>query len=623
MHEPEEEVEDLENLEENDEIIGVMLRRSLLVAVSFALVALVGYGGWRLLDREQVADSEIAVSGPVDVEDDTEVVVPEIRFRDVTAEAGIDFVHVNGATGDRFLPETMGGGVAFLDIDADGDQDLVLVNSSTWDGSNRATSKLFENDGSGRFVDRTAGSGLDFVAYATSVAVGDVDNDGYPDLFVGAVGPNRLLRNIDRGGRRVFEDVTAAAGVAGEADRWSSSSAFFDVDNDGDLDLFVGNYVEWSRQIDLDLDYRLVGVGRAYGQPVNYAGTFSYFYRNRGDGTFDDVSEEMGVRVRNSATGEAVGKALGVAPVDADGDGLMDLVVANDTVRNFFFQNLGGTFEEMGEIVGLAYGRQGEATGAMGIDAAFFRNDGDLSVTIGNFANEMSSFYVAQGTAALFADESISVGLGAPSRRVLTFGTFFFDADLDGWVDILQVNGHLENEISKVEDSQTYEQSPQLFWNAGDSVRQPFLAVEQIGDLEQPIVGRGSAFADIDADGDLDVLLLQTGGPARLLRNEQASDHGFLRVRLVGDGVSGNRDAIGSWVTLRTSLGTQRRQVMPSKGYQSQSELPVTFGLGDGAQIESLTVHWPGASRDEPGQEVAVDSLPNDGVLVVTQSSSD
>lgn len=621
MREPEEEVEDLENLEENDEIIGVMLRRSLLVAVLVAALAAVGYGAWRFLDREKLTDSEIAVSGPVAVADE-EVVIPEIPFRNVTEEAGIDFVHVNGATGDRFLPETMGGGVAFLDADADGDQDLILINSSTWDGSNRATSRYYENDGAGRFRDRTEGSGLDFVAYATSVAVGDIDNDGFPDLFVGAVGPNRLVRNVERGGRRVFEDVTERSGVAGEPDRWSSSSAFFDVDNDGDLDLFVGNYVEWSRQIDLDLDYRLVGVGRAYGQPVNYAGTFSYLYRNRGDGTFDDVSEEAGVQVRNGATGEPVGKALGLAPVDADGDGLMDLVVANDTVRNFFFQNLGGTFEEMGEIVGLAYGRQGEATGAMGIDAAFYRNDGDLSLVIGNFANEMSSFYVAQGTAALFADESITVGLGAPSRRVLTFGTFFFDADLDGWMDILQVNGHLENEISKVEDSQTYEQSPQLFWNAGDAVRQPFLAVEQIGDLAEPIVGRGSAYADIDADGDQDVLLLQTGGPARLLRNDQTSGNGFLRVRLAGDGAQSNRDAIGAWVTLRTSAGTQRRQVMPTKGYQSQSELPVTFGLAEGIEIEELTVHWPGTPRDEAGQNVALDRIPANGELLVTQGSS-
>ena len=622
MREPEEEIEDLENLEENDEIIGVMLRRSLWVALAVAVLVAVGYGVWTLLSQEQVEDSEIAVSGPVAVEEG-EVVVPEIPFRDVAAEAGIEFVHVSGATGDRFLPETMGGGVAFVDVDADGDQDLVLINSTTWDGSSSATSRLYENDGKGQFRDRTAGSGLDFVAYATSIAVGDVDNDGYPDLFVGAVGPNRLLRNVERGGRRVFEDVTERSGVAGESDRWSSSSAFFDVDNDGDLDLFVGNYVEWSRQIDLDLDYRLVGVGRAYGQPVNYAGTFSYFYRNRGDGTFDDVSEEVGVRVRNVATGEPVGKALGVAPVDADGDGLMDLVVANDTVRNFFFQNLGGTFEEMGEIVGLAYGRQGEATGAMGIDAAYFRNDDDLSVTIGNFANEMSSFYVAQGTAALFADEAITVGLGAPSRRVLTFGTFFFDADLDGWVDILQVNGHLENEISKVEDSQTYEQSPQLFWNAGDAVRQPFLAVERIGDLAEPIVGRGSAYADIDADGDLDVVLLQTGGPARVLRNDQSSSNGYLRVRLVGDGRQSNRDAIGAWITLRTDAGTQRRQVMPSKGYQSQSELPVTFGLAEGVELEGLTVHWPGQARTEQGEDVSLDRVSVSGELLVRQGSTD
>ncbi len=616
--------EDLDNLEENDEVIGRAVRRSMLLIGAAAAVAVIVWLARGLLVAAP-EDSAIGLDGPVGVEREQSVEPPSVTFTDVTASSGIDFVHQSGAVGDRFLPETMGGGAAFVDYDQDGDQDLVLINSRTWKGAAAGPSRLFENDGSGRFVDRTQGSGLDFVAYATAVAVGDIDNDGFPDLFVSAVGANRMLRNVAAAGSRRFEDVTAAAGVAGEADRWSSSSAFFDADNDGDLDLFVGNYVEWSQDIDIDLDYRLAGVGRAYGQPVNYRGTYPYFYRNQGAGKFVDVSAESGVRVSNIATGEPVAKSLGLAPGDVDGDGLVDLVVANDTVRNFFFQNTGSGFEELGEIVGLAYGRQGEATGAMGIDAGFFRGEQDLGIGIGNFANEMSSFYVSQGSAALFADEAIAVGIGAPSRRVLSFGLFFFDVDLDGRLDLLQSNGHLENEIGKVEPSQSYRQRPQLFWNAGDVARRVFVPIETQGALGQELVGRGSAYADIDQDGDLDVLLLQTGGPAVLLRNDlrgvgEASDNpNFVRFTLEGNGVTANRSAIGAWVTLKSASGVQVRQVMPTKSYQSQSELPLVFGLGTDQGIDSVEVHWPGVARSSAGQQIDVGSLEFNGSTVIRQ----
>ncbi len=610
--------EDLDNLEQNDEVIGVAVRRSLIVVVAaLALVVIVILARGAL--RTPPEDSAIELAGPEAVVASNEV-PPALRFTDQTAASGIDFTHLNGAAGDRFLPETMGAGGAFLDFDGDGDQDLVLVNSTDWQKRSSATSKLLVNDGTGKFSDRTPGSGLDFVAYGTSVTVGDVDNDGFPDLFLGAVGPNRLLLNVpDGAGSRRFQDITERAGVAGETDRWTSTSAFFDADNDGDLDLFVGNYVEWSQAIDLELDYRLVGVGRAYGQPVNYRGTYPYFYLNRGDGTFEDASELSGVRISNDASGEPVAKTLGVAPIDIDDDGLVDLVVANDTVRNFYFHNLGdGRFEELGEIVGLAYGPRGEATGAMGIDTGFFRAGTEIGIGIGNFANEMSSFYVSQGTVALFSDEAVPVGLGAPSRRVLTFGFFFFDVDLDGRLDLLQVNGHLESEIGKVEPSQTYEQAPQLFWNAGAEARRTYLPVETAGDLDRPIVGRGSAYADIDGDGDLDVLLLQTGGAAFLLRNDQAVGNDWLRIRLVGNGTTTNRDAVASWVSVRTSAGVMWRQVMPAKSYQSQSELPLTFGLPAGVLVEGITVHWAGSPRSGPGQEVSSENfLPNQSFDIV------
>ena len=255
-------------------------------------------------------------------------------------------------------------------------------------------------------------------------------------------------------------DAASEAGVAGAADAWSTGAAFFDLENDGDLDLFVCNYVRWSRQIDLALDYRLTGVGRAYGPPVNYEGTHSSLYRNEGDGTFADVSAGAGIEVANTATGVPVGKALAVLPVDVDVDGRTDLLIANDTVRNFFFHNLGdGVFEEVGELWGLAYGRNGEATGAMGLDVAHYRNDAEIGFAIGNFANEMTSLYLSQGDPTLYADEAISEGVGAPSRLALSFGVLFFDADLDGRQDLLQANGHLESEINAVDPSQTYEQT--------------------------------------------------------------------------------------------------------------------------------------------------------------------
>jgi hypothetical protein len=502
----------------------------------------------------------------------------------------------------------MGGGVAFLDYDGDGDQDLLFVNSDHWPhrplAGPRPRHALYANDGAGRFTDVTAAAGLTGSFYGQGVAVGDYDGDGDPDLFFTAVGPNRLYRND--GGR--FADVTARAGVAGDPGEWSTAAAFADIDNDGDLDLFVANYVRWSKEIDFQVDYRLVGVGRAYGPPTNYQGTYPYLYRNEGDGTFADVSQAAGVQVDNATTNppRPASKGLGVAPRDADGDGRIDFLLANDTVGKFLFHNRGdGTFEEVGAAWGLAYDRVGSATGSMGVDSGTLRNDGDLAYLVGNFANEMTSVYVSQGDRRLYADEAIPEGIGAPSRTALTFGLFLFDADLDGRLDLLQVNGHLEEEIAKVDPSQSYRQSAQLFWNAGDEARQPFVLVpaEATGDLATPIVGRGSAYADIDGDGDLDAVLTQAGGPPLLLRNDQALGRHWLRVRLAGDPAAGvNRDAIGAEVALTAGGVTQTRQVMPTKSYLSQSELPLTFGLGAATAVDRLTVTWPGGAV----QEVAV-----------------
>ena len=621
---------------EDDAVIGRVFARSLKVLAALAAAALIVVALRYVFRAGPEEAVEIPVAAPRAVEAAPRD-VPVVSFTDVTAEAGIDFVHVNGAAGEALLPETMGAGGAFFDVDRDGDQDLLLVNSTTWDAvlpdaeagpGTGPTMSLYENDGAGKFADRTAGSGLEVSFYGTGVAVGDVDGDGWTDVFVSAVGPNRLFRNVggQRGNDSRFEDVTATAGVAGADTEWSSSSAFFDADGDGDLDLLVGNYVRWSRQIDIEVGYQLTGVGRAYGPPLNYGGTTMDLYRNDGSGVFTDVSEEAGLHILNPATDTPVAKTLGLAPVDIEGDGDIDVVVANDTVRNFLLVNDGnGVFTEDGELYGLAYGRDGAATGAMGADAADFRNDGELGFAIANFANEMTSLYVSQGDPTLWSDEAITAGIGAPSRRVLSFGLFFFDYDLDGRLDLLQVNGHLEDDIEVVEPSQQYRQAPQLFWNAGPAAASTFVPVEPApGDgLTRELVGRGSSYADIDGDGDLDVLLLQTGDRPLLLRNDQETGHRWLRFLLRGDGERVNRDAIGAWVEVEqeTAAGpvVQRRRVMPTRSYQSQVEPVVTIGLGEAAsadELERVEVLWPDGTR----QAVDVDAL--DRVVEVTYRSS-
>jgi hypothetical protein len=529
--------------------------------------------------------------------------IPEARFTDITAGSGIDFTHVNGAYGEKLLPETMGGGVAFFDYDGDGHQDLLFINSTYWpghvpEGKTPPTMALYHNDGHGHFTDVTAGSGLDVSLYAMGVAVGDYDNDGLPDVFISCVGGNHLFHNEGHG---KFKDVTAEAGVGGTGQDWSTSCAWVDYDNDGKLDLFVCNYVRWSREIDMEVGYKLVGVGRAYGQPLNFEGAFSYLYHNEGNGKFKDISAQAGIQVKNPVTGVPAGKSLGVAPVDLDGDGRIDLVVANDSVENFVFHNEGdGTFKEIGAMCGIGFDSYGRARGAMGIDAARYRNDDAMGIIIGNFATEMTALYVSQDKPLVFADETITEGIGPAGWRLLKFGVFFFDYDLDGRLDVLTANGHLEEEIGKIQQGQQYRQPAQLFWNAGERSGGCFVSVPPAKcgpGLFQPIVGRGSAFADIDGDGDLDVVLTQVGGPPLLLRNDQDLHHHWIRLKLVG--TKSNRDAIGAWIKVRANGQTMWRQVMPTRGYLSQSELPVTIGLCTATKPDDVEIIWPSGTRQK------------------------
>ncbi|MGE0361027.1 MAG: CRTAC1 family protein [Vicinamibacterales bacterium] len=566
----------------------VITRSALLRSALVAAVVFLGLLGWRIWS------SRGAVSSGPAAADRATPAAPPAAFVDVTADAGLSHVaRDNGAAGEKLLPETTGGGGGLVDVDNDGDLDVLLVNGRPWPWTPRGSAPrvssltLLLNDGRGRFSDRSAAAGLTLDAYGMGLAAGDFDNDGWVDLYVTAVGRNTLLKNI--GGR--FHDVTAAAGVGGGADQWSTCATWLDADTDGDLDLFVCRYVQWSRDLDLKQDFSLAGIGRAFGPPRNFAGAAPAFYVNQGDGRFTERAEAAGLVVRDPVTKQPAAKSLGVALAFLDDDRCVDLVVANDTVRNFAFRNrCDGTFEEIGTSIGLAYDGYGNARSGMGIDIAEVRDDGAPAVAIGNFANEMTALYVRQPGSGQFVDEAIPAGIGAASRAALTFGLFFFDYDLDGRLDLLTINGHVEDQIALVQASQQHAQAPQLFWNAGREAPSTFALVADTGGLAPPLVGRGGAYGDIDGDGDLDVLLVPVAGPPRLLRNDLTPAR-WLRVRL--EGVASNRDAVGAEVTLTTSAGTRRRLVSRTHGYLSQSEPILTFGLAPGESVTTLKVQWP------------------------------
>ena len=579
---------------QDDAIIGKALVGSLVVLGVVGLVA----GGIALavfMRKPVIEDrkTEVALPQTRAVE---QVTLPKIPLTDITSVAGIDWTHVNGMEGEKLLPETMGGGVAIFDFDRDGDNDLLFVGGTSWPWAKSPIAKprslcLYRNEGSSKFTDVTAEVGLDKNIYGCGPAVGDFDNDGWMDLFVTTVGKNLLFKNNE--GK--FTDVTDAAGVGGK-EAWSSGAVWFDYDNDGRLDLFYCEYVLWSRELDLSLGFSLTGLGRAFGQPTSFTGTQSHLYHNEGDGKFKEVSKEMGIEVVNPDTQVPVGKGLGVAAVDVNRDGWMDLMVANDTVQNFLFMNREGkTFQESGIPMGVAFDRAGNATGAMGLDCGYLRNDECLMIAIGNFANEPSSLYVSRTADQPFFDAAMASGLGPMSRLSLTFGMFFADLDLDGRQDIVCSNGHLEEEINKVQSTQEYAQAPQYFWNAGSAGSSELVALKasEVGeDAVKKMVGRGAAYGDLDGDGDVDVVLVGNGGPARVLSNDQKLENNWSRLKLEGSGQS-NRDAIGAIVTVKAGGVTHRRCVTASRSYLSQCELTQTIGLGKATMIEEVSIRWP------------------------------
>lgn len=591
--------------EDEDLAIDRALRGSLLVFL--VLGSILGGSYWWLSRKPpQVVHDAAPVVLP-EKRAKPETAAPQVLWTDVTQQWGIEFVHENGARGEKLLPETMGAGCAALDYNGDGHQDLLFVNGTVWpqdrtedtaDETQQTTLALYKNDGQGNFSDVTIETGLNVNLFGMGVACGDYDGDGQVDIFISCIGSDKLFRND--GGK--FIDATESAGVAGSSTAWSSACGWFDYDRDGDLDLMVAHYVDWSREFDLAQNFRLLGGNeRAYGRPQAFAGTYPTLFRNDGNGKFTDVSQAAGLQVQHAATGVPVAKSLGLAFEDLDGDQYLDCIISNDTVQNFLLHNQrDGTFQEIATLAGVAFDSNGSARGAMGIDIASFRNDPCLAVAIGNFANEMSALYVCRARDLQFYDAAISNGFGPATRLELTFGVLFLDFDLDGRLDLLQANGHLEEDIARVQASQSYEQKPQLFWHADGSSSSEFILCGegQTGsDFQKPMVGRGATYADFDGDGDLDVVLFGSGQAPRVLRNDQAQGHHWLRVKLVGSGM--NADAIGARVTLTSSGISQQRLVSPTRGYLSQVELPLTFGLGDNATVDRLHIVWPDGTEQE------------------------
>jgi hypothetical protein len=507
------------------------------------------------------------------------------RFTDVTATAGIQFQHNSGAYGGKLLPETLGSGCAFLDYDADGWQDILLINGMDWPGHKRqrSTLRLYHNNRNGTFTDVTKSAGLDIEMYGMGVAVGDYNNDGFPDLFISCVGQSRLFRNTGKG---TFVDVTRSSGLFGRQGL-STSALWFDYDRDGFLDLFVCNYVRWSPERDVFCS--LDGTHKSYCTPEAYRGDTCWLFHNRGNGTFEDVTATSGVFDSSS-------KSLGVAMLDYDQDGWPDLLVANDTQPNKLYCNLhNGKFRDVAVEAGLAFSTEGKARAGMGVDVGDFDNSGSPGIAITNFDNEMIGLYRA-AKPGVYDDVATAAGIGAASRSTLGFGCMFLDVDLDGALDLAVANGHIDETVRNIRGNVGYAQPPQLFLNQGAG-RFRDVAAEAGGGFEKPRVGRGLAYADFDRDGDLDILLTTNNGPAVLFRNEQLAGNRSVRFEL--QGTQSNRDAIGANVQIFAGDLRQSRMVRGGSSYLSQSELPVTFGLARRDRVDRVVIQWPSGRTEE------------------------
>jgi hypothetical protein len=561
-----------------------MTRRDLIKA--FAVVGTAGaagLGGAYYYQRHGRAASTTTAAQPVGA-------FP-IRLVDATARSGITFQHNSGAFGKKYLPETLGAGCAFFDYNNDGWPDVLLVNSMDWPGHSSAnpraprTMKLFRNNHNGTFTDVTQAAGLDIEMYGIGVAVGDYDNDGFADVFITCCGQSRLFHNNGNG---TFSETTKAAGLDAYSGL-STSALWFDYDRDGHLDLLVGNYVTWSAEADIYCS--LDGRTKSYCTPEAYPGATCWLFRNRGDGTFEDVTGKAGLH-------DPTSKSLGLAMIDYDMDGWPDIFIANDTQPNKLYRNnRNGTFSETGIAAGVAFSEDGVARAGMGVDSADYDNSGAPSLVVTNFSEQMVGLYRNEGH-GFFIDEGPSSAVGQSSRLTLGFGCFFFDVDLDGRLDVLVANGHIDETITRVESAVSYAETPHLFHNLGGGKFRD--VVGQVGDtFRHPKVARGAAYGDFDNDGDLDVLLTTNNGPAYLYRNDGATNHS-IRFHTIGS--RSNRDGYGANVRIWTPDGMRWLTVKSGSSYISQSDRSVTFGLGQFARIDRALIEWPSGQRQQLGR---------------------
>jgi enediyne biosynthesis protein E4 len=507
-----------------------------------------------------------------------------IHFEDITRAAGIRFVHNNGAFGKKWLPETMGPGVGFIDYNNDGWQDILFVNGTDWPGHHvhgATTPALYRNNHDGTFTDVTKQAGLAVSMYGMGVTIGDYDNDGYDDIFITGYGQNHLFHNNGNG---TFTDVTKKAGLGGTNDL-STSAAWVDYDRDGHLDLLVANYVEWSP--DKDLFCTMDGKTKSYCTPESYHGTSVRLWHNNGDGTFTDVTKKAGLY-------DTTSKSLGIAVFDANRDGWPDIAISNDTQPNkLYVNNRNGTFTEKGVPAGIGFSEDGVARAGMGIDAADFDRSGYPSLVITNFSNQMMALYHNEKN-GLFVDEAPQTAVGRDSLLTLGFGCFFFDYDLDGWLDMYVVNGHIDPQIERVAQRVHYAEPPHLFRNL-DGHRFEDVAAAMGKSFDEPRVGRGAAYGDINNDGAPDIAVTTNGGPAALFVNRGVRNNG-LRIKLVG--TKSNRDGIGTEATVTAGKDRQTRTLSSGSSYLSSNELILTFGLASHSKADAIELRWPSGQVD-------------------------
>ena len=505
-------------------------------------------------------------------------------FKDVADNQLLNFVHDHGGTGEKYYVETMGSGVCLFDYDNDGDLDAYFLQGAPlpgWDKEIILENKLYRNDGK-KWMDVTDEAGVGDKNYGIGCACADYDNDGDTDLYVTNYGPDVFYHNDGDG---TFTDVTLDVGI--DNPHWASSAAFFDSDNDGWLDLYVTNYVEFSIENNPWCGEPVQGE-RAYCDPDFFEGVEDMFYHNDGQGNFSDWSGRSGIN-------KARGKGLGVVPGDIDNDGDMDLYIANDKVMNLLFINDGlGHFTEKALFTGVGFNENGRAEAGMGVDFGDVNRDGWLDLFVTNFSGETNTLYLNEKNGFLI-DATFRTGLGYPSIHLLGFGTKFVDLDLDGWLDIFVVNGHVIDNIKLFNRDYQHAQQKQIFINRGNET---FLdQTKNIGgDLLEPTVGRGAAFGDIDNDGDIDIAISNNNGKANLLLNEGKPKGHWIGFKL--EGKTCNREAIGSKLKITTDSGVQVAWVNPAASYLSSNDLRVLFGLGPDEMVTSLEVQWPGFGKD-------------------------